>query len=279
MSIFEDGTDIYWARSRVLEYLNSGTAKLPAGVKPRSGRTRPASAGSINTSCSARTARWPSCARCRTGTSASGWPRPQGVAEVASVGGFVRQYQVVVDPQKLRSFGVPLVARHRGDPRLQPRGRRPRGRDGRDRVHGARPRLLTRHGRSRADRAQGRRADAGAAARRGARRARPRRAARHHRARRRGRGGGRHRPPALRPERARRHRQRQGEARGHRRRPARGRADRDGLRPLRADPSRHRHAEIDADRGKPDRRGGVHRVPAACALRAGRRSSPCRSAC
>ena len=52
----------------------------------------------------------------------SAWPRPQGVAEVASVGGFVRQYKVVVDPQKLRRLTACRSAqRDRGDPRLQPR--------------------------------------------------------------------------------------------------------------------------------------------------------------
>ena len=52
--IFEDGTDIYWARSRVLEYLNAAATRLPAGVTPPSGRTRPASAGSINMRCTAQ---------------------------------------------------------------------------------------------------------------------------------------------------------------------------------------------------------------------------------
>ena len=169
--IFEDGTDIYWARSRVLEYLNSGTRSCrPVSGRPL-GRTRPASAGSISTSCWARTARSPSCARSRTGTSASASPRRPGVAEVASVGGFVRQYNVVVDPAKLRSYGVPLGRVDRRHPRLQPRDRRPRRRDGRGRVHGARPRLPQGCRRSRADRAQGRWAHAGADARRGARRA------------------------------------------------------------------------------------------------------------
>ena len=48
--IFEDGTDIYWARSRVLEYLSAAAARLPTGVRRRSGPTPPASAGSTSTS-------------------------------------------------------------------------------------------------------------------------------------------------------------------------------------------------------------------------------------
>ena len=56
----------------------------------------------------------------------------------------MRQYHVVVDPVKLRSYGLPLSPRRRRDPRLQHGDRRPRRRDGRDRVHGARPRLPAR---------------------------------------------------------------------------------------------------------------------------------------
>ena len=76
--IFEDGTDIYWARSRVLEYLNAAARRLPAGRDAHArARTRPASAGSTNMRWSPRTARWPSCARCRTGTCATASPRPK----------------------------------------------------------------------------------------------------------------------------------------------------------------------------------------------------------
>jgi Cu(I)/Ag(I) efflux system membrane protein CusA/SilA len=106
--IFEDGTDIYWARSRVLEYLNSGTAKLPADVKPALGPDATgvgwvyqyAVVGANRTLAELR--------------SLQDWyvrfalAKAQGVAEVASVGGFVRQYNVVLDPVKLRSYGVPL---------------------------------------------------------------------------------------------------------------------------------------------------------------------------
>jgi Cu(I)/Ag(I) efflux system membrane protein CusA/SilA len=106
--IFEDGTDIYWARSRVLEYLNSGTLKLPPDVKPSLGPDATGVGwvyqyvvvGANRTLAELR--------------SLQDWyiryalAKAEGVAEVASVGGFVKQYNVVVDPAKLRSFGVPL---------------------------------------------------------------------------------------------------------------------------------------------------------------------------
>ncbi|MBN9487274.1 MAG: efflux RND transporter permease subunit [Alphaproteobacteria bacterium] len=106
--IFEDGTDIYWARSRVLEYLNSGTAKLPSDVKPALG---PDATGVGWVYEYVVTAADRSLAELR---SLQDWyirfgiAKAPGVAEVASVGGFVRQYNVVVDPAKLRAFGIPL---------------------------------------------------------------------------------------------------------------------------------------------------------------------------
>ncbi|MPZ31354.1 MAG: CusA/CzcA family heavy metal efflux RND transporter [Rhodospirillales bacterium] len=106
--IFEDGTDIYWARSRVLEYLNSGTAKLPDGIRPALGPDATGVGwvyqyvvlGANRTLAELRSQQdW---------YIRFGLAKAAGVAEVASVGGFVRQYNVVVDPVKLRSYGVPL---------------------------------------------------------------------------------------------------------------------------------------------------------------------------
>ena len=87
--VFQDGTDLYWARSRVIEYLQQIAGKLPADVHPAIG---PDATG-------------------------AGWvyeyailryqlETVPGVAEVASIGGFVRQYQVNLDPQKLFSYGI-----------------------------------------------------------------------------------------------------------------------------------------------------------------------------
>src|SRR5438270_4196751 len=106
--VFEDGTDIYWARSRVLEYLNFAQKRLPSGVTPSLGPDATgvgwvfeyAVVGAKRTLAELR--------------SIQDWfvryqlAKAGGVAEIASVGGFVKQYQVVVDPTKLRAFGIPL---------------------------------------------------------------------------------------------------------------------------------------------------------------------------
>jgi copper/silver efflux system protein len=106
--VFEDGTDIYWARSRVLEYLNFGQRRLPEGVTPSLG---PDATGVGWVFEYAVIGAQRSLAELR---SIQDWfvrfqlTKAQGVAEVASVGGFVKQYQVVVDPAKLRGFDIPL---------------------------------------------------------------------------------------------------------------------------------------------------------------------------
>ena len=106
--IFEDGTDIYWARSRVLEYLNTAARRLPQGVTPTLG---PDATGVGWVYQYAVVAKDKSLAELR---SIQDWQvryglsKAEGVAEVASVGGFVKQYNVVVDPGRMRSFGIPL---------------------------------------------------------------------------------------------------------------------------------------------------------------------------
>lgn len=106
--IFEDGTDIYWARSRVLEYLNFAAKRLPAGVAPTLG---PDATGVGWVYQYVLEAKDRTLAELRT---IQDWflryqlTKAEGVAEVASVGGFVQQYQVVVDPQKLQAYGIPL---------------------------------------------------------------------------------------------------------------------------------------------------------------------------
>src|SRR2546428_12249679 len=108
--IFQDGTDIYWARSRVIEYLSAVRGTLPEGVNPvigpdatgvgwvfeyalvdKSGKHNLAELRSIQD--------W----NLRYALSSV-----KGVAEVASVGGFVKQYQVDLDPNKLVAYGIPL---------------------------------------------------------------------------------------------------------------------------------------------------------------------------
>jgi len=106
--IFEDGTDIYWARSRVLEYLNFASGKLPKGVTPSLG---PDATGVGWVYQYVLLAKNKTLAELRT---IQDWyvryqlTKAQGVAEVASVGGFVQSYQVTVDPVKLRAYGIPL---------------------------------------------------------------------------------------------------------------------------------------------------------------------------
>ncbi len=108
--IFEDGTDLYWARARVLEYLNQAASDLPDGVQPRLGPDATGVGWVYNYALIDRSGRH-DLAELR---SLQDWflkyelQTVPGVAEVATVGGMVRQYQVVVDPEKLRAFGIPL---------------------------------------------------------------------------------------------------------------------------------------------------------------------------
>ena len=108
--VFEDTTDLYWARSRVLEYLQQITGRLPAGVHPVIGPDA-TGAGWVYEYVLVDHSHQRSLADLRT---LQDWSlRYQlatvpGVAEVATIGGFVRQYQVNVDPDKLRAYGIPL---------------------------------------------------------------------------------------------------------------------------------------------------------------------------
>ena len=107
--IFEDGTDIYWARSRVLEYLNFAAGRMPKGVTPQIG---PDATGVGWVYQYALIAKDKTLAELRT---IQDWylryqlAKAHGVAEVASIGGFVQTYQVTVDPVKLRAYGIPLM--------------------------------------------------------------------------------------------------------------------------------------------------------------------------
>ena len=107
--IFQDGTDIYWARSRVVEYLSAAQRNLPTGVTPTLG---PDATGVGWVYQYAVVAAKRTLAELRT---TQDWQvryavaKAEGVAEVASVGGFVKQYSVVVDPSRLRSYNIPLT--------------------------------------------------------------------------------------------------------------------------------------------------------------------------
>lgn len=108
--VFEDGTDLYWARSRVLEYLQQITGRLPPNVHPVIGPDA-TGAGWVYEYALVDHSHQRSLADLR---SLQDWylryqlETVPGVAEVATIGGFVRQYQVNLDPDKLRAYGIPL---------------------------------------------------------------------------------------------------------------------------------------------------------------------------
>ncbi len=108
--IFDDGTDIYWARSRVLEYLNQAQARLPAGVTPRLGPDATGVGWVFEYALVDRTGKHD----LQQLRSIQDWnlryalSSVKGVAEVASIGGAVKQYQVSVDPAQLLALKVPL---------------------------------------------------------------------------------------------------------------------------------------------------------------------------
>jgi len=108
--VFEDSTDLYWARSRVLEYLQQIRGRLPMGVNPTIGPDA-TGAGWVYEYLVVDHNRRYSLADLR---SLQDWflryqiATVPGVAEVASIGGFVRQYQVRLDPDKLRAYNIPL---------------------------------------------------------------------------------------------------------------------------------------------------------------------------
>src|SRR5216110_3565256 len=108
--IFEDGTDIYWARSRVIEYLSAVRGLLPEGVNPVIGPDATGVGWVFEYALVDKTGKH-NLAELR---SFQDWhlryalESVPGVAEVAPVGGFVRQYQIDLDPNKLAAYGIPL---------------------------------------------------------------------------------------------------------------------------------------------------------------------------
>jgi hypothetical protein len=264
--IFEDGTDIYWARSRVLEYLNYVSGRLPRGVSASLG---PDATGVGWVYQYALLAKNRTLEELRT---IQDWfvryqlTKAQGVSEVASVGGFTKQYQVTVNPRLLQAFGVPLsqVMQVIRESNRDVGGRvvelteteyvvRGRGylRGMADietlvlKAQGGTPVLVRDVARVEA-------------------------VPEERRARRPGRGRRRHRGRALWAERAGRDPQPEEPHRRDLQRAAGRRVDPGGVRPLGAHRARHPDAQAHPDRGKPDRRAGVHRVSLPRAQRARR---------
>jgi copper/silver efflux system protein len=106
--IFEDGTDIYWARSRVLEYLNAAATRLPSGVTPTLGPDATGVGWVYQYAITAQNQDLAETRSIQDWALRFGLAKADGVAEIAGVGGFVKQYNVVVDPQRMRDFGVTL---------------------------------------------------------------------------------------------------------------------------------------------------------------------------
>jgi Cu(I)/Ag(I) efflux system membrane protein CusA/SilA len=110
--VFQDGTDLYWARSRVIEYLQQISGRLPENVHPSIGPDATGAGWVYEYAIIDKSGRH-SLADLR---SLQDWhlryalETVPGVAEVASIGGFVRQYQVQIDPNKLLAYGIPLSA-------------------------------------------------------------------------------------------------------------------------------------------------------------------------
>lgn len=107
--IFEDGTDIYWARSRVLEYLNGIQRQLPSGVVPSLGPDATGVGWVFEYTLESDSLDLAQLRSLQDWNIRFQLTSVPGVSEVASLGGFVRQYQVEVDPERLRAFGIPVT--------------------------------------------------------------------------------------------------------------------------------------------------------------------------
>ena len=106
--IFEDGTDLYWARSRVLEYLSGLTSQLPKGVAPQLGPDATGVGWAFMYVLNSPNHSLAELRSLQDWYLKYGLTSVEGVSEIASIGGFVRQYQVEVDPVKLRAYDVSL---------------------------------------------------------------------------------------------------------------------------------------------------------------------------
>ena len=106
--IFEDGTDMYWARSRVLEYLNYTAGRLPQGVTPTLGPDATGVGWAFMYALKSDKRNLQELRSIQDWYLKYELTAVQGVAEVASIGGFVKQYQITVDPNKLRAYDIPL---------------------------------------------------------------------------------------------------------------------------------------------------------------------------
>ncbi len=107
--IFEDGVDPYWARSRVLEYLNAAASRLPEGVTPALGPDATGVGWIYQYALVGKELSLADLRSLQDWVVRFGVSKADGVSEVASVGGFVKQYSIVVDPARMRAQGVTLA--------------------------------------------------------------------------------------------------------------------------------------------------------------------------
>jgi Cu(I)/Ag(I) efflux system membrane protein CusA/SilA len=106
--IFEDGTDMYWARSRVLEYMNYVSGRLPKGVSPTLGPDATGVGWAFQYVLKSKTRNLGDLRSIQDWFLKYELTSVPGVSEVASIGGFVKQYQITVDPNKLRAYNIPI---------------------------------------------------------------------------------------------------------------------------------------------------------------------------
>ena len=272
--LFEDGTDLYWARSRVLEYLNQVQSRLPRDSAKTSLGPDATGVGWIYEYALVDRTGKHDLAQLRA---LQDWflkyelKTVPNVSEVATVGGMVQQYQIVLDPDRLRAYGITQAQVIEAVQQGEPGSRRLGAGTGRGRIHGARVAAISRslddfrddpvddrrEAACRCGWATWRAVQLGPEMRRGIAELE-----------RRGRSRGRHHRDALGQERAGRPSTRsrpnwttlQGE-------PAGRRGDRHDLRPLAADQARDRQPARQADRRIPRRRAGLRAVPVPPALR------------
>lgn len=107
--IFEDGTDIYWARSRVLEFLNGAASRLPSGVAPSIGPDATGVGWVYQYAVMSKELNLADTRTIQDWNLRFALAKAEGVAEVASIGGFVKQYNVVLDPQRMRDRGITMA--------------------------------------------------------------------------------------------------------------------------------------------------------------------------
>jgi Cu(I)/Ag(I) efflux system membrane protein CusA/SilA len=106
--IFDEGTDIYWARSRVLEYLNAAAQQLPQGVTPSLGPDATGVGWVYEYALAGKTQDLAQLRSLQDWHLRYALAKTEGVSEIASVGGFVKQYAVVADPERMRAYGITL---------------------------------------------------------------------------------------------------------------------------------------------------------------------------